>query len=119
MITLPDGRSAGFVSESGAPAPGRLSLVDDENSASQALRMIESGQVLLWTGDYRNGRQLLSAIGRRLNKMATRPAGNDLWSRWKSERAATRARGETLGQVLVLLEPDGELKLRRAPDTRR
>ncbi|MFT6109566.1 MAG: polypeptide subunit release factor methylase [Planctomycetota bacterium] len=81
--------------------------------------MIESGQVLLWTGDYRNGRQLLSAIGRRLNKMATRPAGNDLWSRWKSERAATRARGETLGQVLVLLEPDGELKLRRAPDTRR
>ncbi len=119
MVTLPDGRRAEFLTESGMPCPQELSLVDDETRAADALRMIRAGEVLLWTGDYRNGRQLLAALGRRVNKVERLSESADLWTRWKSERAATRARGEMVGQVLVLLEPNGELKLRRAPKTER
>lgn len=119
MIELPGGRRARFLSESGAPEPRRVHEVDDAIGAAEALRRIRGGQVLLWTGDYRNGRQLLSAMGRRLDKSVGAPSDGGLGARWTREREVRRARGQTLGQVLVLLEPDGELRLRRAPSTRR
>ncbi len=123
MILLPDGRKAGFISESGAPEPERLTPIDDGARASAVLRMIQAGQVLLWTGDYRNGRALLQALRRRLNKERAGAQGRvgdqDLAARWKSERQRAREGGELLGNITVLIEPGGELLLRRAPDTQK
>ena len=123
MILLPDGRRAAFISESGAAEPDRLTPIDDGTRASVALRMLQSGQVLLWNGDYRNGRALLQTLRRRLNKEHAEKPGDgaprNLAERWRAERRVTRERGELLGNITVLLEASGELQLRRAPDTRK
>lgn len=80
----------------------------------------------MWTGDYRNGRALLQALRRRLNEEREGAAGgrgpmgaasHDLAARWRSERSRVRESGELIGNVTVLIEPSGELPLRRAPET--
>jgi methylase of polypeptide subunit release factors len=118
MIALPDGRSAGFISESGQPEPTGLEPVDEETRADAALRMLQAGKELLWTGGFPGARQLLSALRRRLKGLSSRSVGADLLAQWQEDRAATREKAETLGGLMVLLEPDGSLDLRRAPETR-
>lgn len=119
MITLPDGRSAGYLSESGQEDPPRLTPVDDETRADAALRMLQAGKVLLWVGDFRNGRSLLDALRRRLKSAFTARPATDLLTQWRQDRAATREKAELLGGLVVTLEPDGTIDLRRAPDTAR
>ncbi len=118
MLTLPDGRQAAFLTESQAPAPSELTRVDDTVAADTALRMLQAGDTLLWEGDYRNGRELLGALKRRLKRSAGAPTGDDLAARWRAERAATRETAEVLGALMVLVNPDGSLALRQAPETR-
>jgi len=117
MISLPDGRKACFITESGAPEPTELTLVDDAMRADDVLRLLRAGKVLLWVGDYRNGRNLLGALKRRLKRSSHAPNSMDLSTRWRQQRAATRTTAELLGGVLVVIEPSGELDLRRAPET--
>lgn len=126
MIKLPDGRMAGFISESGSPEPESLTPIDDRTRAVVALRMLQAGDALLWTGDYLNGRALLQALRRRLNaarqgtargRGSSESGPTDLASRWRIERSRVRESGELLGNITVLLEPSGELLLRRAPET--
>jgi methylase of polypeptide subunit release factors len=117
MLTLPDGRQAAFLSESGAPTPGTFTRVDDTVAADTALRMLQDGDTLLWEGDYRNGRELLGALKRRLKRSARPPLGDDLAARWRAERAATRETAELLGALVVLVNPDGSVALRQAPET--
>ena len=117
MISLPDGRSAGFITESGAPEPTGLTLIDDETRADDALRMLRAGATLLWVGDYRNGRNLLGALKRRLKQPAQPPSTKDLSDRWRQQRAVTRTAAELLGGLLVVVEPSGQLNLRHAPET--
>ncbi len=117
MIRLPDGRSAGFIAESGQPEPAGLTPVDDETRADTALRMLRAGKSLLWVGDFRNGRQLLSALRRRLKAASSRSVGGDLLAQWRLERAATREKAELLGCLYVAVEPDGGVDLPRAPET--
>ena len=65
--------------ESGAPQrarwrsesqamPATLQAVDDTLPANAAFRLISEGTGLLWRGDFHNGRQLLQALGRRVDK---------------------------------------------------
>jgi SAM-dependent methyltransferase len=117
MIRLPDGRSAGYLTEASAPPPMAVVPIDDQTRANDALRSLRAGEALVWTGDWRNGRHLLGALRRRLDKRRDPPAA-DLAARWRAQRAATRERGELLGGVLVVVEPDGTVALPRAPDTR-
>lgn len=117
MISLPDGRSAGFITESGAPEPAELTLIDDATRADDALRLLRAGDVLLWVGDFRNGRNLLGALKRRLKQATQATSSRDLAERWRQQRAATRRTAELLGGVLVVVEASGQLDLRRAPET--
>ena len=129
--------------ESGAPQrarwrsesqamPATLQAVDDTLPANAAFRLINEGTGLLWRGDFHNGRQLLQALGRRVDKppRADGRAAATAASRRDSE-AASRARDafarhrETqarraalLGRVLLKFEPDHTIALRRAPDVR-
>lgn len=120
-VILEDGRTALWRNESGVPPPSALVGVDDTITADTALRRMASGQYLRWNGDYHNGRQLLSAVARRLDKNRARRWSrdtevSDVCSRFHRHRAAQGERARILGRLVVVLEPDYLLALRRAPD---
>ena len=60
--------SALWCSENGSPPPKRVVLADDTLNADVAYRLACEGTALLWRGDYQNARQLLQALGRRIDK---------------------------------------------------
>lgn len=108
-------RTARWHSENGAPPPERLEIVDDTLTANAALRRIRGGAGLLWRGDYHNARQLLTAIGRRVDHRVL-PKNLDIARLFTAHRAERAERALVLGGVVVVLEPGHHLALRRAPD---
>ncbi len=109
-------REACWPSESAAPSLAP-SLVGDETTAAAALRLARSGRHLVYQGDFRNARQLLAAMGRRLQGRRPSPAG-DLAARWRAVRAGRREDHEVLSRLAVPFDPERGLELRRAPDVR-
>lgn len=110
-------RSARWHSENGTPAPRRTVLADDRTKAATAHRLAREGTALLWRGDYHNARRLLAAMARRTDRAPARP-GTTPADAFHLERRARRHRARVLGRLLVLLEEDHTLALRRAPDLR-
>jgi SAM-dependent methyltransferase len=113
-------RRARWRSESGWPAPRRLQLADDQMPADVAYRLASEGTGLLWRGDFQNARQLLQALGRRLDRAARRnatapAAPADLFYR---HRQTQGRRARVLGLLLVEVGGDYGIALRRAPDLR-
>jgi len=108
-------QSARWRSENGAPPPGRIEIADGALTANSALRRIRGGAGLLWRGDYPGARQLLTAIGRRADRRPL-PKRLDVPARFRAHRAARAERAELLGGIVVVIEPDLRLALRRAPD---
>lgn len=109
-------RTARWHSENGAPAPKRLTVVDDAITANAALRRLRAGEGLLWRGDFPGARQLLKAVGRRMDH-GTVPAHIDLASRFRAHREDRAQRSLVLSGLVVLLDEELRLDLRRAPDT--
>ncbi|MFT4541129.1 MAG: polypeptide subunit release factor methylase [Planctomycetota bacterium] len=118
MISLPDGRKANLITESGQAEPAGLMLIDESTSTEGVLELINAGRSVVWGGDFRNGRQLLSELKSRLKSSSREEAAPDLLTRWRQQRAATKAQGELFERVMVVLEAGGQVALRRAPDTR-
>lgn len=92
--------------------------VDDTMTADRALHLLRQGETLLWRGDYHNGRQLLTAVGRRIDrrqkkKGATAGTALELFHRQRDQRAQ---RFRLLSGILVEFGVDYSLDLRRAPD---
>ncbi|WP_040784683.1 methyltransferase [Nocardia pneumoniae] len=110
-------RTARWHSESAAPPPELIVPVDDRTTADTACRLARAGTGLLWRGDFHNARQLLRAMGRRVDRELT--LVDDPAEAFRRYRAARRRRARVLGKLLVLLEDDHSLRLRRAPDVRR
>lgn len=103
-------------SESDAPAPERLSRVDDRLTAEEALQRVKKGEHLLYEGDFRNAKQLLAAMGRRLDR-GRRPQGLSLREQFRNERLARLREHDTLSRIVVLLDPGYQLAgLKHAPD---
>ncbi|EFV90290.1 putative RNA methyltransferase [Dietzia cinnamea P4] len=112
-------RTAAWRSENGAPAPRRIVVIHDDIAADKALKLIRSGTGLLWRGDFHNARQLMRALDRRLGKRASgAPQGSDPGAIFHANRRARAERATILGRILVPLEPDYSISLRRAPDVR-
>lgn len=112
-------RTAGWRSENGASPPRDIVVIHDDIAADKALRMIRRGTGLLWRGDFHNARQLMRALDRRLQKRASRaPQSSDPGEVFLANRKARAQRAETLGKILIPLEPDYTVRLRRAPDMR-
>lgn len=65
-------RSARWCSVDQTPPPAHCIQVDDRLGADEAYRMAVHGTAMLWSGDYRNARQLLSALARRIPVAGTR-----------------------------------------------
>jgi len=115
--------SAHWRAESGHPPPGRIVIADDQTSAAAAYRLASGGTALLWRGDFQNARQLLQALTRRVDP-TPQPAGAKVAGNvpaaeaFQSQRQAQARRARILGMLLVPLDADYSIPLRRAPDVR-
>jgi methylase of polypeptide subunit release factors len=108
--------SARWRSERGAPPPSKVMIADDRTTADDAYGAACQGVGLLWRGDFQNARQLLNAIAHRADR---RPRKSGAPAEvFNLERQARAQRARTLGMLLVPLEADYAIALRRAPDLR-
>jgi SAM-dependent methyltransferase len=117
--------SARWRSESGAPPPSQLCVVDDRITADEAYGLAAQGIGLIWRGDYQNARQMLTALASRADRVPrktkrsppapARPLSSDDFNR---HRQAQAQRARTLGRLLIPLDEHYAIPLRRAPDLR-
>lgn len=119
-------RTARWRSESGAPAPKRIELADDTLSADSAYRLACAGTALLWRGDFQNARLLLQALMRRTDRKPAKAAARSAQKmaqaspseQFHLHRQAQSQRARTLAAIVVQVEGDYRIDLRRAPDWR-
>ncbi len=99
-------------------------IADDRMTADEAFGLAGQGVALLWRGDFQNARQLLKAVAARVDrprgpkKPATPPAPRPPAEAFNLERQARAQRARTLGMLLIPLDADYTIPLRRAPDIR-
>lgn len=127
-----EARSAHWRSERGAPPPGKMVIADDRMTADDAYGLASQGIGLLWRGDFQNARQMLTALASRADRpprqpgKARRAAGQapspspskSPAELFNLERQSRAQRARTLGMLLIPLDADYSIALRRAPDTR-
>ncbi|MEJ0004760.1 MAG: class I SAM-dependent methyltransferase [Pararobbsia sp.] len=113
-------RTARWRSESGSPAPKRVVVADDTMTADSAFRLACEGTGLLWRGDFQNARQLLQAIARRADRPPRRkkPAAASPIESFNQHRQAQSQRARILHTLLIPIDADYGVGLRRAPDLR-
>jgi SAM-dependent methyltransferase len=104
-------------SEAGVPPPRRIVIADDRMSADAAYRQACEGTALLWRGDFQNARQLVQAMARRIDRKPRKQPASPL-DAFNAHRQAQSQRARTLGMVLIPLEADYSISLRRAPDVK-
>jgi SAM-dependent methyltransferase len=112
-------------SESGAPPPRRVVIADDHITADEAYGLACQGTALLWRGDFQNARQLLLAMGNRADrplrkrkKSAASSTPTSPADAFHLHRQSQSQRARTLSALLVPLDADYIIPLRRAPDIR-
>jgi methylase of polypeptide subunit release factors len=109
---------AGYVRLREGPPPRSVVAADDRLTADAAFRLVSQGTALVWQSDYHNARQLMQALGRRIDKRRKPPAPNaapaDRFNAWRQQQAQ---RAGMLGLLLIPVV-DGAIPLRRAPDVR-
>ncbi len=120
-------------------SPPKIQTVDDTLSADAAYRLACDGVTMLWKGDFHQGRQMVQSLARRVDKARvkslekaeaksnkkksalsdkpghTAPTPSEVFY---GHRQAQAQRARILGLVVVELEADYSLNLRRAPDMR-
>jgi SAM-dependent methyltransferase len=115
-------RSAMWRSDQNLPA--RVVLADDTLTADAAYRLACEGTGLLWRGDFQNARQLLQAMARRIDKPQKAKRKKDdaaaplPGAAFHTHRQAQAQRTRVLSQVLIELNGDYGIALRRAPDAK-
>ena len=115
--------SAVWHSENKTPPPKRIIIADDSITADDAYRLACEGTALLWRGDFHNARQLLQALARRIdrpphkrkqpNQAATTPS-----VAFNLHRRTQSLRARIMAMLLIPLNADYTIPLRRAPDIR-
>ena len=129
-----------WLSESNHAPPARIVLVDDKTTADDAYRLACEGTSLLWRGDFHNARQLLQALGRRIDrtnerseqrqmkkaanqsakssKTAAEPSEKpkDIPNLFHQQRQIQAQRARILSRLLLELDANYVSQLRRAPD---
>ncbi|MDV8070494.1 class I SAM-dependent methyltransferase [Rhodococcus sp. IEGM 1366] len=108
-------RRALWGSTSGAPAPKRILVADDTMKADEAYRLACEGTALLWRGDFQNARQLSKAVAARMDRKPRRDS-DDPAQAFHLHRQTQGRRAQILGMLLIPLDADLSIPLRRAPD---
>ena len=117
--------SARWRSENDAPPPARVVDANDDTTADSAYGLACQGTALLWRGDFQNARQMLNALASRADRRTRKPAkhaasavSTSLAEAFHLHRRAQSQRARTLGALLVPLDENYVIPLRRAPDVR-
>jgi methylase of polypeptide subunit release factors len=113
-------KTAAWRSENGAKAPQRIIVVDDTLTADSAYRYACEGTAMLWRGDFHNARQLLQAMGRRLDKKPKSAKKRDIAfpEAFHLYRQSQLQRARILGMLLIPLDASYGIPLKRAPDVK-
>jgi methylase of polypeptide subunit release factors len=100
-------------------------IADDTLIADSAYRLACEGTAILYRGDFQNARQLLQALVRRVDKAPKKSKRVDRVEKVKKQspldtfnlhRLAQSQRARILGMLLIELNADHSISLRRAPD---
>ena len=122
---LDDGKEfeARWRSHGNAPPPSRVVIADGKMTADEAYGLACQGTALLWRGDFHEARQMLTAMGKRADRAQRKPRAAAAISAGPAEafhlyRQARSQRARTLNALLVPLDADYKIPLKRAPDVR-
>jgi len=127
---LEDGKAceARWRSHSDAPPAARVVIADGHMSADEAYGLVCQGTALLWRGDFQEARQMLTALGKRADRAHNKTRRRSRTSAATSAAGAAEAfhlyrqarsqRARALNALLIPLEDDYTIPLRRAPDIR-
>lgn len=94
--------------------PEKAIVASDELRAADAYRFASEGIALLWQGDFQNAKHLLQAVKRRIQTPATKAKTPE--QSFRLHRQAQAQRAKILGQLLIPINADFSISLRRAPD---
>ncbi len=112
---LPGSDTLSWRSEAELPPPSDIVAIDETCTADKAFRLACEGTALLWQGDFQNARQMLLAMDRRFKRRPFKAAA-DIKETFHRYRMRQAQRARTLGMLLIRLEDDFSIGLRRAPD---
>jgi methylase of polypeptide subunit release factors len=114
-----------WVTESDIATPKRVVLADDTLKAVEFYQRASEGTAYIYKGDFQNAKQLLQAVQRRIDKtFEKKKARNDsaepapMADLFHKHRQAQAHKARLLSRLLIYVEPDLTIKLRRAPDVR-
>jgi methylase of polypeptide subunit release factors len=108
-----------WYSASGASVPKRIEIVNDNCNADTAYRLACAGTALLWQGDFQQARQLLQALTRRVSRTPTGKSGSlAMPQAFHAYRMAQAQRARILSMLVMQVEGDYRIDLRRSPDVR-
>jgi methylase of polypeptide subunit release factors len=117
--------SARWHSENGIRPHQKVVLADDTLTADLAYRLACEGTAMLYRGDFQNARQLLQALVRRVGKPSKKSHRADRLEKEKSKssldtfnlhRLSQSQRARILGMLLIQVNADHSISLRRAPE---
>ncbi|QWD81131.1 class I SAM-dependent methyltransferase [Polynucleobacter sp. MWH-S4W17] len=117
--------SAHWHSENGIAPHKKIQIADDTLTADIAYRLACEGTAMLYKGDFQNARQLLQALVRRVDKPSKKSTRADRVSKEKIKspldtfnlhRLTQSQRARILGMVLIHVNADHTIPLRRARD---
>jgi tRNA1(Val) A37 N6-methylase TrmN6 len=122
-LTLPDSLDshalkAHWYSGSGAAAPKRLEAVDDSLNADTAYRLACAGTAMHWQGDFAQARQMLQALTRRVSQAKPQALPTAMPQAFHAYRMAQAQRARILSMLVLTIEGDYRIALRRAPEVR-
>jgi methylase of polypeptide subunit release factors len=108
-----------WYSASGASVPKRFEVVNDNCNADTAYRLACAGTAMLWQGDFQQARQLLQALTRRVARSSSAPSSSlGMPQAFHTHRMAQAQRARLLAMLVLHIESDYTIALRRAPDVR-
>jgi methylase of polypeptide subunit release factors len=112
-------------SEKNAPPPKKIIPVNDTITADEAYQLACEGTALLWRSDFQNAKQLLQALARRADRPSKKSKRNpakeksqnmaDVFNR---HRLSQSQRARTLGMIVIEVNKEHQIELRRAPEIR-
>jgi methylase of polypeptide subunit release factors len=120
--------SARWHSENGIAPHQKIQIGDDTLTADAAYRLACEGTAILYRGDFQNARQLMQALVRRVDKpskKSKRASKNSKDGEVKEKspldlfnlhRLSQSQRARILGMLLIKIEADHSISLRRSPD---
>lgn len=127
VLTLPESLDSNalkdhWYSANGAAAPKRLEAVDDTLNADTAYRLACAGTAMHWQGDFAQARQMLQALTRRVGLAAKAPVAKHqavttaMPQALHAYRMAQAQRARILSMLVLTIQGDYRIALRRAPD---